>query len=198
MFPVFGVGSLQCRICRLQWAGETAKQWWHFVAWFPGQYLIYALFFKANVIRRIRKEVGMQFRYSKLKGTLPWDFQILFFFHESVSPKPLSIPLGLFQIFSKIRGDILSSKCTTGVRWHRWQMEKIFNQKNFNYFVWTPLGRRVNICINFCLQVHFEVSAAWYCSHYLSPVSLRQVAICPPRRWHQRQICHVVIDIGGK
>ncbi len=114
-------------------------------------------------------------------------FWLLVFFHESVSSQPLSIPVGLFQIFPKIRGDILSSKWTTGVRWHRWQIEKIFNQKNFNYFVWTPLGRRVNIYINFCLQVHFKVSAAWYCSHYLSPVSLIQVAICPQRCWHQRQ-----------
>jgi hypothetical protein len=23
-------------------------------------------------------------------------------------------------------------------RWHRWQIEKIFHQKNVNYFVWTP------------------------------------------------------------
>ncbi len=53
-------------------------------------------------------------------------------------------------------------------RWHRWQMGKIF--KNLNYFVWTPLGSIVNIYINFCLQVHFEVSASWYCSHYLPPV----------------------------
>jgi hypothetical protein len=28
------------------------------------------------------------------------------FFHESVSPQPQRIPLGPFQIFSKIRGDI--------------------------------------------------------------------------------------------
>jgi hypothetical protein len=28
------------------------------------------------------------------------------FFHESVSPQPLSILLGLFQIFTKICGDI--------------------------------------------------------------------------------------------
>ncbi len=27
---------------------------------------------------------------------------------------------------------------------------KIFNQKNFKYFVWTPLGNKV---VNFCLQV---------------------------------------------
>jgi hypothetical protein len=37
------------------------------------------------------------------------------FFRESVSPKPLSIPLGSFEIFSKVRGDIHSSRCTTGV-----------------------------------------------------------------------------------
>ncbi len=84
--------------------------------------------------------------------------------------------------------------------WHRWQMKKIFNQKNFNSFVWTPLGRRVNIYMNFCLQVHFKVSAAWYCSHYfppvsltpvanLPPVSLIPVAICHQRRWYRRQIC---------
>ncbi len=37
------------------------------------------------------------------------------FFHESVSPKPLSIPKGPFRIFSKIHGDFRSSRCTTGV-----------------------------------------------------------------------------------
>ncbi len=37
------------------------------------------------------------------------------FFHESVSPKPLSIPLGPFRIFSKIRGDIRSLRLTTGI-----------------------------------------------------------------------------------
>ncbi len=37
------------------------------------------------------------------------------FFYESVSPKPLSIPLGPFQIFSKICGDIRSSRLTAGI-----------------------------------------------------------------------------------
>ncbi len=37
------------------------------------------------------------------------------FFHESVSPKHLSILLRPFRIFSKIRGDIRGSRCTTGV-----------------------------------------------------------------------------------
>ena len=62
---------------------------------------------------------------------------------------------------------------------HRWQMAKTFKQKNFNNFVWTPVGSRVNIYIHFCLQVHFKVSAAWYCCHYLPPVSLTPVANLP-------------------
>ncbi len=37
------------------------------------------------------------------------------FFHQSVSPQPLSIPFGPFRIFSKIRGDIRRSRLTTGV-----------------------------------------------------------------------------------
>ncbi len=32
-------------------------------------------------------------------------------------------------------------------RWHRWQMEKIFNKKNINNFVWSPLVTRGNIYI---------------------------------------------------
>ncbi len=43
------------------------------------------------------------------------DFLLLDFFNESVSPKPLIIPLGPFQIFSKIHGDIRSSSLTTGI-----------------------------------------------------------------------------------
>ncbi len=46
-----------------------------------------------------------------LKGTVPRDFRLLVFFHESVSPKPLSIPLGPFWIF-----------------WHRWQICKQYQQ----------------------------------------------------------------------
>ncbi len=72
---------------------------------------------------------------------------------------------------------------------HRWQMEKTFKQKNFNNFVRTPLGSTLNIYINFCIQVHNKVSAAWYCCHYLPPVSLIPVTICHRCRWHRWQIC---------
>ncbi len=69
------------------------------------------------------------------------------FFYESVSPQPHSIPLRPFRIFSKIRGDIRRIRVDHRCRWHRWQMKKIFNQKNFNNFVGTPLNSRVNIYI---------------------------------------------------
>ncbi len=50
--------------------------------------------------------------YVALKGQ--WHEIFNFgFFHESVSPKPLSIPSGPFRNFSKILGDIRSARCTT-------------------------------------------------------------------------------------
>ncbi len=74
--------------------------------------------------------------------------------------------------------------------WHRWQMEKTFKQKNVYNFVWTPLGSRVNKYVNFCFQVHFKVSAAWYCCHYLPPVSMTPVANWPPVSLIPVAICH--------
>jgi hypothetical protein len=51
-------------------------------------------------------------------------------FHESVSPQPQSIPLRPFRIFSKIRGDIRSSRFATGVndtggKWKKSSIRKI-------------------------------------------------------------------------
>jgi hypothetical protein len=64
-----------------------------------------------------------------LKG-LSRDFRLVVFYHESVSPKHLSIPLRPFQIFSKTRGDIRGSRCTTGVndtggKWKKSSSRKI-------------------------------------------------------------------------
>jgi hypothetical protein len=117
-----------------------------------------------GIIRKFRESVQKKDykvggdRQLTLKGQCHEIFDF-WFFHESVSPKHLSMPLRPFRIFSKIRGDIRGSRCTAGVN-NRWQMEKIFKQKNFNNFVWAPLDSRVNIYIHFCLQVHFKVSAA--------------------------------------
>ncbi len=49
-------------------------------------------------------------------GTVSRDFCFMFF-HESSSPKPLKITLGSFQFFSKIRGDIHMSRCTTCINY---------------------------------------------------------------------------------
>jgi hypothetical protein len=49
---------------------------------------------------------------SSLKGECHKIFDYRFF-QASVSPNPLSIPLGPFRILSKIRGDIRSSRSTT-------------------------------------------------------------------------------------
>ncbi len=77
-------------------------------------------------------------------------------------------------------------------RWHRWQMKKIFNQKNFNYFVWTSLGRRVNIYINFAFKFTFRF-------HHLilfpllatgvNNTSRTGCKICRPCHWYWRQFC---------
>jgi hypothetical protein len=66
-------------------------------------------------------------------------------------------------------------------------MKKIFNQKNFNNYVGTPFENRANIYINFCLQVHFKVSAVRYCSYCLPPVLLIP-----------RQFATDVVDTGDK
>ncbi len=62
-------------------------------------------------------------------------------------PKPLSILLGLFQIFLKIRGDIRSSRYTTGVVDAKGKWKKSSNWKLFC----------LDIKIIFFLQVHFTV-----------------------------------------
>ncbi len=55
-------------------------------------------------------------------------FSTSVFFHESVYPGPLSIPLGSFRLFSKIRRDNLEWMFISGVndtgdkRWHRRQI----------------------------------------------------------------------------
>ncbi len=83
-------------------------------------------------------------------------------------------------------------------------MKKIFNQKNFNNFVGTPLCSRVNIYIHFCLQVYFKVSVALLLTNCLPPVanlppvSLIPVAICPRCRWHRSKFAAGIVDTGGK
>jgi hypothetical protein len=84
-------------------------------------------------------------------------------------------------------------------------MEKIFNQKNFNNFVWSPVGSRGNIYI-FAFKFKFgkfasgvvdtggNLPPAWLTpAANLSPVSLTPVANLPPVSTTQGElvaICH--------
>jgi hypothetical protein len=72
-------------------------------------------FFSAVTSERVPSSFDLHLMCSSVKGTVSRDFRLLVFFHESVSPKPLSIPLGPHRIFLKIGGDIQSSRCTTGI-----------------------------------------------------------------------------------
>ncbi len=63
---------------------------------------------------RHQYRAATQCSYITLKRTVSQDF-CFWFFHESVSPQPQSIPLGPFRIFSKIRWDIRKSRCTTSI-----------------------------------------------------------------------------------
>jgi hypothetical protein len=61
---------------------------------------------------RLKVDCTLYGHGNSLKGQC---HKIFCFFLVSVSPKPLIIPSGPFQIFSKIRGDICSSRFATGV-----------------------------------------------------------------------------------
>jgi hypothetical protein len=93
---------------------------------------------------------------SILKGQCYEIFGFLFF-HELVLPEPLWVSQqGQFK-FCKNSRRYLQLKVHLQCRWHRWQMEKIFSQKSFNYFVWTPLVRRVNIYCRLVFSFKFNL-----------------------------------------
>ncbi len=100
-------------------------------------------------------------KYLLLKGQCHEIFDFWFFSWISFPQAPEYITGAFSNFFENSRRYsqlMVHHRC----RWHRWQMKKIFTQKNFNNFVATPLDSRVNIYMNFCLQLHLEVSAAWY------------------------------------
>jgi hypothetical protein len=86
---------------------------------------------------------------SVFKGTVSRDFRLLVFFMDQFPPSIWVYHFSHFEFFRKF-AEIFATQITPPVSWHRWQMEKIFKQKNVNNFVWAPLGNRVNIYINFC------------------------------------------------
>jgi hypothetical protein len=110
------------------------------------------------------KTVSVDTKNRNLKG------QCHGFSHESVSPKLVRIPIGSFQFFSGICGDICSSRCTTGVVDTGGKWKKIFNQESLKYFVWTPLGSRLTNRYFFffkfilrCKQSHIVLFMCHWC-----------------------------------
>ncbi len=67
--------------------------------------------YQTYVYKKIEKSISF---VCVFKGTVSRDFQLKVFSWISFS-KPLSLQLGPFQIFSKIRGDIRSLRCTASV-----------------------------------------------------------------------------------
>jgi hypothetical protein len=135
--------------------------------------------------------LGEQCAVSKqvFKGTVPQDFLASGFFMNKFPPSTWEYHYGHFEFFRK-SAEIFAAQ-NEPPPWHQWQMEKIFNQKNFNYFVWTPLGSRFNIYIHFCPQFHFKDSAAWYCFHILPPESTTLAKLVT-------KFAAGVVDTGGK
>jgi len=117
------------------------------------------------------------------------DFRLLVFFLESVSTQAPEYTIRAVSNFFENWRRYLQLKVHHRCCWLRWQMQKIFNHKSFNYLVWTPLGSRVNYWIHFCLQVHFK---AWYCSQYLPPVQIWRRC-----HWYRWQIPTGVVDTSG-
>jgi hypothetical protein len=112
-------------------------------------------------------------------------FSTSVFFHESVSPKPRSIPLGPFRIFSKIPGDIRSSRCTncvvdTGGKWKKSSIIKVL------IILFGPLWE-VELTYRYILAFKFTLRSQQpdNVPINLPPVSLIPVANCYLCRWYQ-------------
>jgi hypothetical protein len=87
------------------------------------------------------------------KGSVPREFRLQVF-HESVSPTPMSnfeyiisavlIICAVLNFFKKF-SEIFTAQGAPPVSLTPVANVKIFHQKSFNYFVWTPLGSTIII-----------------------------------------------------
>ncbi len=123
-----------------------------------------------------------------LKGQCHEIFDFCFFSWNSFPQAPEYTNRAVSNFFENSRR-YSQLKVHHRCRWHRWQMAKIFKLKNFNYFVWTPLGSRVNIYINFCLQVQFKMLQPDIVPIICHRCHWHRWQICRRRRWHRQQFC---------
>ncbi len=121
-----------------------------------------------------------------VKGTMSRDFRILVCFHESVSPKPRSIPVGPFRFFSKICEVIRSSRCTTAVfdtggKWKKSSIIKVLTIL-FGHLWEVELTYRYIFAFKFTLRSQ---------QPGIVPI------ICHRCCWYRWQIASGVVDTGG-
>ncbi len=105
-----------------------------------------------------------------VKGTVSQDFRLLVFFMNQFPQAPEYTIKAVSIFFENLQRNLQLK--VHHHRWHRWQMEKIFNHKSF-YFVWLLLGSRVtyrNFSFKFTLRC-------------------KQSDICHRCRWYRRQFC---------
>jgi hypothetical protein len=105
------------------------------------------------------------------------------FFHESVSSQPQSILFRPFRIFSKIRGDIRESRCTTGINNTGGKFATGVND----------IGGKIAAGINDWYQRHRWQIFPPFLLALLIPVEICHR--CQRRRW---QIATGMNDTGGK
>ncbi len=118
--------------------------------------------------------------FENLKGQCHEIFRF-WFFSISFPPAP-EYPIRTVSNFFENSWRYSRLKVDHRCRWHRWQMRKIFNQKNFNNFVGTPLDSRV-------LELtHVYIFAFKFTLRYLQPDI--NPFVCHRCRWHRWQICH--------
>jgi hypothetical protein len=106
----------------------------------------YILDYTDNAHLQRRSPDAVMITVNVLKGQCHEMFCFWFFSLISFPPAPeYSIKTGS-NFFENSRRYSQLKVCHRCQR-HRWQMEKIFNQKNFTYLVWSSLGSRGNIYI---------------------------------------------------
>ncbi len=108
-------------------------------------------------------------REQTVKGTVPRDFRLLVFSWISLPQAP-ECTISAISIFFENLRRYSRLKVHHRCQRHQWQKEKPSIRKIL-ILLFGHLWVAELTYINFCLQVHCKVSAAWYCCHYLPPVS---------------------------
>ncbi len=117
-----------------------------------------------SFMRRINHEICLKFwlrsKLDDFKGSLTREFRLQVFFHKSVSPGPLSIPLGPFRIFSKIRGDNRKWMFITGVNDTGNKWKKFWGIIFFYFLLRATLSAHYTYRLNYCLFFIFRCKQA--------------------------------------